>query len=116
MVRWLKGWDPCVFGRPAPAPPAQQGGGGPGGGRGGGASGGGAAAGHFKRAAPPDPLGRPEHKVILIAGPPGKGQGVLPGRSRQAQAPPTLSAPQVAAGLPNNRRLARWLQRQPALF
>ena len=76
VVRWLKGWDPCVFGTAAPAQLAQQA-------RGFGsrfqrpqhrqqqeqqqqqqfgAGGGGGQA---------DPLGRPEHKIILIAGPPG---------------------------------------------
>ena len=76
VVRWLKGWDPCVFGTAAPAQLAQQARGfgsrfqrpqhrqqqqeqqqqfGAGGGGGGQA----------------DPLGRPEHKIILIAGPPG---------------------------------------------
>ncbi|EFN58850.1 hypothetical protein CHLNCDRAFT_50360 [Chlorella variabilis] len=75
VVRWLKGWDPCVFGTAAPPQRAQQrrdgfpsrlaahGGAGqqqPGQGGGGGAA---------------DPLGRPEHKIILIAGPPGSVMG-----------------------------------------
>lgn len=71
VVRWLKGWDPAVFGTAAPDQLAReargmgsrfhqqqqrgQAHGGSGGGGGGGS----------------DPLGRPEHKVILIAGPPG---------------------------------------------
>lgn len=70
VVRWLKGWDPAVFGTAAPEqlareacgvgsrfrPLQQQGQRQFGSGSGGGGS---------------DPLGRPEHKVILIAGPPG---------------------------------------------
>lgn len=65
VVRWLKGWDPIVFGTAAPDQLAREA-------RGvgsrfhqpqpGQAGGGGSSA---------DPLGRPEHKVILIAGPPG---------------------------------------------
>ena len=67
VVRWLKGWDPCVFGTAAPAQRAQQARG---------------VGSRFQqpdhkqqqqqqRGGAPDPLGRPEHKVILIAGPPG---------------------------------------------
>ncbi|GAB4820762.1 hypothetical protein N2152v2_007808 [Parachlorella kessleri] len=65
VVRWLKGWDPCVFGRPAPAAPQAAAPGGGGSGRFGAPS----------RAQ--DPLGRPEHKVILLAGPPGLGKTTL---------------------------------------
>lgn len=70
-MRWLKGWDPCVFGTAPPGQLAQQA-------RGVGSryawqgfqpdqqhgerGGGGGSV---------DALGRPEHKVILIAGPPG---------------------------------------------
>lgn len=68
VVRWLKGWDPAVFGTAAPEQLARE------------------ACGVGSRFCPQqqqgqrqfgsgggssDPLGRPEHKVILIAGPPG---------------------------------------------
>lgn len=68
VVRWLKGWDPAVFGTAAPDQLAREARGmgsrfhqrQPGQGHGGGSA-----------AGTTDPLGRPDHKVILIAGPPG---------------------------------------------
>ncbi|KAL4857961.1 Chromosome transmission fidelity protein 18 [Chlorella vulgaris] len=84
VVRWLKGWDSCVFGTAAAPQQAAGFGAGTGsryqkhggfGGQqqqrqqqpGGGGLGGGAA----------DALGRPEQRVILIAGPPGLGKTTL---------------------------------------
>ncbi|PRW55958.1 chromosome transmission fidelity 18-like protein [Chlorella sorokiniana] len=76
VVRWLKNWDPAVFGTAAPDQLAREA-------RGVGsrfqqqqrglARGGGGSCG----AGSTDPLGRPEHKVILVAGPPGLGKTTL---------------------------------------
>ena len=72
VVRWLKSWDPLVFGRAAPPEPAVQRGGFSRGGKYGGST-----------SAPPaiaprtDELNRPEHKVILLAGSPGLGKTTL---------------------------------------
>lgn len=69
VVRWLKGWDACVFGTATPAPPAPCSAGSrfqPHGTQ---------RAAHGASNGAPDAFGRPEHKVILIAGPPGERRG-----------------------------------------
>ena len=53
-LRWLKEWDPCVFGRTAPPPTRRL---------------------PDERA--PDPLGRPHERVLLVSGPPGLGKTTL---------------------------------------
>lgn len=68
VVRWLKSWDPCVFGRdPPPEPTAPS--------RGGYSSK--KAPATAPTAAYHDDLKRPEHKVILLCGPPGLGKTTL---------------------------------------
>lgn len=65
-MRWLKSWDACVFGAAPSAPPASRGAGSRFQPRG-------AHRGlHSEPGGAVDALGRPEHKVILIAGPPGE--------------------------------------------
>lgn len=87
VLKWLKMWDPCVFGRKSIMEYAQSlkrggwgGGGWQGGdqgrwgGRGGRGAAGGGSLGNRETEMEWDTLGRPlHHKVILIGGPPGLG-------------------------------------------
>ena len=85
LMRWLKAWDHCVFGKPIPKNKADQvkdGGAGGYGGVGRFQKGGSGNTGPLRGGFKPGPgeldmQGRPVHKVVLLCGPPGLGKTTL---------------------------------------